>query len=75
MSAELSGMVYDRPMTENQSFIEENGMNNCAGKILKFFADLPLTSSRYTRRGCGARCVAVMADIHCFIHAPQNPFY
>ncbi|WP_155634588.1 MULTISPECIES: hypothetical protein [Burkholderia cepacia complex] len=35
-------------MTENQSVIDENGMNNCAGKSLKSFADLPLTSRRLT---------------------------
>ncbi|WP_244132566.1 hypothetical protein [Burkholderia sp. BCC0397] len=63
-------------MTENQSFIEEIEMNNCAGKSLKFLAGLPLTSRRHTQRGCGcARRVAGIADIHCFIHDPQNPFY
>ncbi|WP_105132273.1 hypothetical protein [Burkholderia sp. BE12] len=75
MSGELSGMVYDCPMTENQSFIEEIEMNNCEGKNLKFFADLPLTSRRHTRYGRSARRIARIADIHRFIHAPQNPFY
>ncbi|WP_257128078.1 hypothetical protein [Burkholderia sp. MSMB1835] len=62
-------------MTENQSAVEEIAMINCAGESLKFFADLPLTAGRHTRRGFGARCIAAIADIHCFIHAPQNPFY
>ncbi|WP_254617313.1 hypothetical protein [Burkholderia metallica] len=62
-------------MTENQSFIEEIEMNNCVGKSLKFLAGLPLTSGCHTRRGCGARRIAGIADIHCFIHDPHNPFY
>ncbi|ELW9526630.1 hypothetical protein SIO92_000857 [Burkholderia cenocepacia] len=75
MSAELSGMVYDCPMTENQSVIEENEMNNCAGKSLKFLVGLPLTFRRHTPYGCGVRRIARIADVPCFIHAPQNPFY
>ncbi|HEB3530442.1 TPA: hypothetical protein RZC51_001934 [Burkholderia cenocepacia] len=75
MSAELSGMVYDCPMTENQSAIEENEMNNCAGKSLKFFVGLPLTFGRHTQQVCGVRGIAGIADIHFFIHAPPNPFY
>ncbi|WP_257128261.1 hypothetical protein [Burkholderia sp. MSMB1072] len=62
-------------MTDNQSFIEEIEMNNCAGKSLKFFADLPLTGGRHMQHGHGARCIAAIADIHRFIHAPRNPFY
>ena len=46
MSAELSGMVHDRPMTENQSVIEKIAMINCGGKILKFFPERPLISGR-----------------------------
>ncbi|RQS85263.1 hypothetical protein DF032_02455 [Burkholderia seminalis] len=75
MSAELSGMVYDCPMTVNQSFIEEIAMNNCGGKSLKFFPDWPLTSRRQCRYGCMICRIFEVADIHCFIHDPQNRFY
>ncbi|HDR9481855.1 TPA: hypothetical protein QDC20_003270 [Burkholderia aenigmatica] len=44
MSAELSGMVYDAPMTGNQSFIDKNEMNNCDERALKYYRNLPLTS-------------------------------
>ncbi|WP_162999210.1 hypothetical protein [Burkholderia sp. Nafp2/4-1b] len=43
MSAELSGMVYDGPMTENQSVIEEIAMINCDDETLKFRLNWPLT--------------------------------
>ncbi|WP_155633856.1 hypothetical protein [Burkholderia cepacia] len=46
MSAELSGMVYDAPMTGNQSFIDKNAMNNCDERTLKYWQDLPLTLRR-----------------------------
>ncbi|WP_237736570.1 hypothetical protein [Burkholderia cenocepacia] len=62
-------------MTENQSAIEENEMNNCAGKSLKFFDGLPLTPRRHIQQVCGVRRIAGIADIHCFIHAPPNPLY
>ncbi|OXI29714.1 hypothetical protein CFB89_20810 [Burkholderia sp. AU16741] len=75
MSAELSGMVYDCPMTENQSFIEEIEMNNCTRKSLKFFADWPLTSRHPAPGGRGPRRIAGIVEIHCFIHAPQHSFY
>jgi len=68
-------MVYDCPMTENQSAIEEIAMINCGGKSLKFYADSPLTSDHRSQHGCGARRIAGMAEIHCFIHDPQNLFY
>ncbi|WP_216089951.1 hypothetical protein [Burkholderia sola] len=69
MSAALSGMVYDCPMTENQSIIEEIAMINCARKCLKFFADLPLTFRHHAPYGRGARRIAGIAEIHCFIHS------
>ncbi|ONQ02899.1 hypothetical protein A8D96_15735 [Burkholderia cenocepacia] len=42
---------------------------------LKFLVGLPLTFRRHTPYGCGVRRITRIADIHCFIHAPQNPFY
>ncbi|MBN3820415.1 hypothetical protein G3N57_29345 [Paraburkholderia sp. Se-20369] len=67
MSAELSGMVYDCPMTVNQSIIEQTGMINCGGKSLKFFFGLPLTSGLELQRGCRVCRIGGAADIHCFI--------
>ncbi|WP_083214457.1 hypothetical protein [Burkholderia stabilis] len=70
MSGELSGMVYDCPMTVNQSIIEEIEMINCDVKSLKFFADLPLTSRRHSQGGCWICRIGGVADIHCFIRIP-----
>ncbi|QRR06653.1 hypothetical protein FPJ27_09650 [Burkholderia sp. MS455] len=72
MSAELSGMVYDCPMTVNQSIIEKIGMINCGGKNLKFFAGLPLTPDH---QRCGVCRIGGVTDIHCFIRVPPNRFY
>ncbi|NIE57824.1 hypothetical protein F3J12_06810 [Burkholderia sp. Ax-1735] len=55
MSAELSGMVYDAPMTENHSFIDKNEMNNCDESALKYCRDLPLTSCHEASTGGPAR--------------------
>ncbi|OXJ14086.1 hypothetical protein CFB39_23260 [Burkholderia sp. AU6039] len=55
MSAELSGMVYDAPMTENHSFIDKNEMNNCDESTLKVCRDLPLTSCHKASIGDPAR--------------------
>jgi hypothetical protein len=46
-------MVYDCPMTENQSVIEEIAMVNCGEKILKLFSHQPLTSGLHTPAGVG----------------------
>ncbi|WP_322081517.1 hypothetical protein [Burkholderia sp. BCC1972] len=62
-------------MTENQSVIDKNEMNNCGGKSLKFFADWPLTSGCQGWRDCGDCRIGETADIHWFIHDPQNRFY
>ncbi|NTY39397.1 hypothetical protein FCJ57_24275 [Burkholderia diffusa] len=70
MSGELSGMVYDCPMTVNQSIIEKIGMINCGGKNLKFFAILPLTSGLQRPCRCWLCRIGGVADIHCFIHPP-----
>ncbi|WP_175047064.1 hypothetical protein [Burkholderia lata] len=61
MSAELSGMVYDAPMTGNQSFIDKNEMNNCDERTLKYYRNLPLTSCHKASIGTTAR--------------PENPEY
>ncbi|CAM2169787.1 hypothetical protein BC2230_10991 [Burkholderia cepacia] len=55
MSAELSGMVYDAPMTGNQSFIDKNAMNNCGERTLKYCRDLPLTLCLKASAGAPAR--------------------
>ncbi|OXI57041.1 hypothetical protein CFB47_26905 [Burkholderia sp. AU27893] len=55
MSAELSGMVYDAPMTGNQSFIDKNEMNNCDESTLKICRYLPLTSCHKASIGDPAR--------------------
>ncbi|CAI8693286.1 hypothetical protein BTK96_002402 [Burkholderia pyrrocinia] len=75
MSAELSGMVHDCPMTVNQSIIEEIGMINCSGKKLKFFAGLPLTSGLQRPCGCWLFRIDGVADIHCFIRIPAIQNY
>ncbi|WP_122169356.1 hypothetical protein [Burkholderia stabilis] len=72
MSDELSGMVYDRPMTENQSVIEENEMINCDRKILKYFVDLPLTSDLQGLCDRPLRRTGNAADIHSFIIFRKN---
>ncbi|MDS0858907.1 hypothetical protein NUV25_14450 [Burkholderia pseudomultivorans] len=54
MSGELSGMVYDGPMTANQSIIDEIEMIIFRRKILKFFRKPPLTSRRLHRRSIQA---------------------
>ena len=70
MSGELSGMVYDRPMTENQSVIEEIAMINCGEKRLKSLLNWPLTV------GSGAPTSAAVGlgksnpAIHSFILDP-----
>ncbi|HGL6715844.1 hypothetical protein NTJ56_28650 [Burkholderia contaminans] len=51
MSAELSGMAYDDPMTGNQSFIDKNEINNCVQITLKYFLNLPLTPCHKTSVG------------------------
>ncbi|WP_175950610.1 hypothetical protein [Burkholderia sp. BCC0405] len=61
MSAELSGMVHDAPMTGNQSFIDKNEMNNCAERALKYWRNLPLTFAFKDSSGTTAR--------------PRNPGY
>ncbi|MCA8271257.1 hypothetical protein LGN17_01800 [Burkholderia sp. AU30280] len=61
MSAELSGMVYDAPMTENQSFIDKNEMNNCGESALKYWRNLPLTLVLKASNGTTAQ--------------PENPGY
>ncbi|MGU7781074.1 hypothetical protein [Burkholderia sp. PU8-34] len=43
MSAELSGMVYDGPMTMNQSIINRIEMIIFRQEFLKFSAPMPLT--------------------------------
>ncbi|HIH2749167.1 hypothetical protein L3V59_18930 [Burkholderia aenigmatica] len=55
MSAELSGMVYDAPMTGNQSFIDKNEMNNCGERTLKYCRNLPLTQCLKASTGATAR--------------------
>ncbi|AOK43184.1 hypothetical protein WK35_20250 [Burkholderia vietnamiensis] len=42
MSGELSGMVYDGPMTGNQWIVDEIAMINCAAEFLKFRRNRPL---------------------------------
>ncbi|AWV01796.1 hypothetical protein DM992_19960 [Burkholderia sp. JP2-270] len=75
MSAELSGMVYDCPMTVNQSIIEEIGMINCSRRDLKFFAGLPLITGPQHRCGCRLCRICGVADIHCFIRTPAIRSY
>ncbi|WP_354162440.1 hypothetical protein [Burkholderia sp. 567] len=70
MSAELSGMVYDCPMTENQSVIEEIAMVNCGEEILKFFLDRPLISSLYGQPGLPGSVQQTNPDIYSSIHDP-----
>ncbi|WP_082729479.1 hypothetical protein [Burkholderia sp. FL-7-2-10-S1-D7] len=70
MSAELSGMVYDRPMTENQSVIEKIAMNNCGEKFLKFFSNRPLTSGLNDPAGLPGSLDKSNPDIHPFICDP-----
>ncbi|WP_175671855.1 hypothetical protein [Burkholderia ambifaria] len=70
MSAELSGMVYDCPMTANQSVIEEIAMVNCGEKILKFFLDRPLISSLYGPPGLPGSVQQTNPDIYSSIHDP-----
>nr|WP_082664530.1 hypothetical protein [Burkholderia ambifaria] len=70
MSAELSGMVYDRPMTENQSVIEEIAMVYCDGKILKFFSNRPLTLGPCGSAGLAGSLQQTNPDIHSFNHDP-----
>ncbi|RQZ18636.1 hypothetical protein DIE15_06835 [Burkholderia sp. Bp9031] len=70
MSAELSGMVYDRPMTRNQSVIEEIAMINCGEKTLKFFSNRPLTSGLRGPVGLPGSVQQTNPDIHSFIHDP-----
>ncbi|KAB0649160.1 hypothetical protein [Burkholderia diffusa] len=70
MSAELSGMVYDRPMTENQSVVEEIAMVNCDEKILKFFSNRPLTSGLDGPTGLPGGLDKSNPDIHSFIFDP-----
>ncbi|WP_155624481.1 hypothetical protein [Burkholderia diffusa] len=67
MSAELSGMLYDRPMTENQSIVEKIAMVNCSEKILKFFSDRPLTAGLNGSTGLSAGLDKSNPDIHSFI--------
>ncbi|WP_174910834.1 hypothetical protein [Burkholderia lata] len=55
MSAELSGMAHDDPMTGNQSFIDKNAMNNCDERTLKYCRDLPLTFCLKASNGDPAR--------------------
>ncbi|WP_155774268.1 hypothetical protein [Burkholderia pseudomultivorans] len=66
MSGELSGMVYDGPMTENQSIIDEIEMVIFRRKILKFFRKLPLTSRRLHRRGIRADARRAARGYSCF---------
>ncbi|MGY6242636.1 hypothetical protein ACW910_34940 (plasmid) [Burkholderia ambifaria] len=72
MSAELSGMVYDYPMTENQSVIEEIAMVNCGRKILKFFLDRPLISSLSGPPGRPGSVQQTNPDIYSSIHESGN---
>ncbi|WAS56124.1 hypothetical protein MK974_23765 [Burkholderia ambifaria] len=70
MSAELSGMVYDCPMTENQSVIEEIAMVNCGEEILKLFSKRPLTSGLHAPPGRPGGLPQMNPDIYSFIFDP-----
>ncbi|PNO73597.1 hypothetical protein EGT41_29700 [Burkholderia cenocepacia] len=72
MSAELSGMVYDCPMTENQSAIEEIAMINCREKRLKFLLDGPLTVGPGVPSGLPGDLGKSDLDIHSFISRSDN---
>lgn len=63
-------MVYDCPMTENQSVIEEIAMVNCGEEILKFFLDRPLISSLYGPPGLPGSVQQTNPDIYSSIHDP-----
>jgi len=63
-------MVYDRPMTENQSVIEKIEMINFGRKILKFSPSLPLTSGRFGPARLPGAASMVNPDIDSFIFDP-----
>ena len=65
-------MVYDCPMTENQSVIEEIAMVNCGEKILKFFPDRPLISCLYGPPGLPGSVQQTNPDIYSSIHESGN---
>jgi hypothetical protein len=71
MSGELSGMVYDGPMTENQSVIEKIAMINFGEKRLKFLLDRPLISAPRALAGPRGNPNKATTKNHCFIRDPS----
>lgn len=65
-------MVYDCPMTENQSAIEKIAMINCREKRLKFLLDRPLTASLGVPSGLPGDLGKSDLDIHSFISRSDN---